>query len=113
MTLAGLSAFSIRIARVLVPVDDIDLLAAQLIDNRIDSGAVDTNAGSYGIYVRVVGLNSHLGTGCLPHGRCILISTVPSRTSVTSDSNRRFTSSGWVRDTMIFGPLEVSFTSRM
>ena len=56
---------------VLVPVDDIDLLAAKLIDNRIDSGAVDTNAGSYGIYVRVVGINSHLGTGCLPHGRCI------------------------------------------
>ncbi len=43
----------------------------------------------------------------------LLISTIPSRTSVTSDSNRRFTSSGWVLDTRIFGPFEVDLTSRI
>ena len=43
----------------------------------------------------------------------LLISTMPSFTSVTSDSKRRFTNSGWVLDTRIFGPLEVDFTSRI
>ena len=42
-----------------------------------------------------------------------LISTVPSRTSATSDSNRRFTRSGWVLETEMRGPLGVSFTSRI
>ena len=37
----------------------------------------------------------------------LLISTMPSFTSVTSDSNRRFTSSGCVLDTRIFGPFGV------
>ena len=41
----------------------------------------------------------------------LLISTIPSFTSVTSDSNRRFTSSGCVRDTRILGPFVVFFTS--
>ena len=40
-----------------------------------------------------------------------LISTVPSFTSVTSASNKRFTNSGCVLDTVIFGPLDVPFTS--
>ena len=49
----------------------------------------------------------------LPASRAmLLISTMPSATSETSDSKRRFTSSGWVRDTMTFGPLVVFFTSR-
>ena len=42
-----------------------------------------------------------------------LISTVPSCTSDTSSSNRRFTRSGWVLDTEIRGPFVVSFTSTM
>ena len=41
----------------------------------------------------------------------LLISTVPSLTSATSASKRRFTSSGCVRDTSIFGPFGVFFTS--
>ncbi len=50
----------------------------------------------------------------LPASREIaLISTMPSRTSETSDSNSLLTSSGWVLDTRIFGPLEVAFTSRI
>ncbi len=48
----------------------------------------------------------------LPASRAMhLISTVPSFTSVTSDSKRRFTSSGCVLETRTFGPFDVSFTS--
>ncbi len=43
----------------------------------------------------------------------LMISTVPSRISVTSDSNRRFTSSGCVLLTRILGPFGVLRTSRM
>jgi len=43
----------------------------------------------------------------------LLISTVPSLISVTSDSNNLLTSSGCVRLTKIFGPLEVFFTSKI
>ena len=42
-----------------------------------------------------------------------LISTVPSAISATSDSNSRFTRSGWVRLTRILGPFVVFLTSRM
>ena len=43
----------------------------------------------------------------------LLISTVPSFTSVTSASNRRFTKSGCVLETKILGPFVVSLTSKM
>ena len=43
----------------------------------------------------------------------LLISTVPSFTSATSDSKRRFTRPGCVLETRIRGPFGVSFTSRI
>ncbi len=42
-----------------------------------------------------------------------LISTIPSLTSATSDSKSLLTSSGCVRETRIFGPFDVIFTSMM
>ena len=51
------------------------------------------------------------------YGTCLmamlLISTVPSFTSATSDSKRRFTRPGCVLETRIRGPFGVSFTSRI
>ena len=50
----------------------------------------------------------------LPASREIaFISTMPSLTSVTSDSKSLFTSSGCVLETRIFGPFDVDLTSRI
>ena len=48
--------------RVLIPIDDIDLLSAQFIDNGIDTRAVQPDTCAHRIYVRIIGPDCHLRT---------------------------------------------------
>ena len=112
MTFAGLKAFSIRSAglslqlmiSIFSPLNSstIALTLAPFIPTQAPTGSTSGSLLHTAILVRE------------PASLAILlISTVPSFTSVTSASKRRFTSSGWVLDTRILGPLGVSFTSRI
>ncbi len=110
MTLAGLSAFSIRKAA----------LSSQLMTSIFSPLSSRTTE-----LTRVPFRPTHAPTGSTlgsldltaifvlePASLAMaLISTVPSRTSATSNSNSLLTRSGWLRDTEILGPLGVSFTS--
>src|SRR5438552_8948434 len=47
--------------RVVVPLDDVDLLAAQLADDRLHAGALHAHAGAHGVHVLLAGDDGHLG----------------------------------------------------
>ena len=112
MTLAGLKAFSISIAAlslqlmisIFSPLSSLTM-ALTLAPFRPTHAPTGSTSGSL-LHTAIFVL--------LPASReMLLISTIPSFTSVTSDSNRRFTNSGWVLDTKTFGPFEVALTSRI
>ncbi|MPN19764.1 hypothetical protein SDC9_167136 [bioreactor metagenome] len=110
MTFAGLNAFSIKIAglslqlimSIFSPRSSLTmaLTLAPFMPTHAPTGSTSGSLDHTAIFV------------LLPASRAmLLISTIPSLTSITSDSNRRFTNSGCVRETRIFGPLVVFFTS--
>src|SRR5699024_9337591 len=57
--------------RILIPVDDIDLLAAQLVYDRIDARSVHADAGAHRIHVRIVGPNGNLCSGACLSGNAL------------------------------------------
>ena len=112
MTFAGLNAFWIRIAgfsshvtiSIFSPLNSFTMAftLAPFIPTHAPTGSTSGSFDHTAIFVR------------LPASLEIdFISTIPSFTSVTSDSKRRFTSSGCVLETRIFGPFDVDLTSRI
>ena len=112
MTLAGLNAFSIRIAgfssQLMISIfsprssSTMEFTLAPFIPTHAPTGSTSGSLLHTAILVREPASLAML-----------LISTVPSLTSATSDSKRRFTRPGCVLDTWIRGPFGVSLTSRM
>ncbi len=110
MTFAGLSAFSIRIAGLSLQliISIFSPRSSFTIAFTLDpfsptQAPTGSTSGSFDHTAIFVLLPASLAI--------LLISTIPSFTSATSASNNLFTSSGWVRDTRIFGPFVVFFTS--
>jgi hypothetical protein len=96
--------------RRLVPADDVDLLAAELLDDVLDPAAADADARADRVDLAVDRADGDLRA--VPGSRAsALISIVRSPTSGTSRSNSRRISSGWLRLRMIFTALGVSRTS--
>ena len=94
MTFAGLKAFSIRYAGLSSQLMISIFSPLNSLTMEFTRAPLITNACSYWIYVRIVGLYCDFLV-LEPASRAMdLISTVPSFTSATSNSNRRFTRSG-------------------
>ena len=89
--------------RVVAPRDDVDLLARQLGDDRLDARAALADRGADRVETLLAEATATLER--LPASRAMaLISTVPLWISGTSSSNRRLRKPLWVRLTKICGP---------
>ena len=61
LTVAGWSALTTKVASVLAPRDDVDLLALQLLDDRLDAAALHADAGADRVDRAVVADDADLG----------------------------------------------------